>query len=102
MKSDFADFIKGGRPKFDGFVKSRKMPFSVIPAKAEIQSFQWLPDSRLRGSDDWGTFYHENPLCRGGIYSRPFAGGHKALPYIIFMGGGDPRKGHEGLRGRQI
>jgi hypothetical protein len=32
---------------FDGPVKTRKMPFPVIPANAGIQSFRALPDSRL-------------------------------------------------------
>jgi len=35
--------------KVDELVKSRKMPFSVIPAKAGIQSLQAFLDSRLRG-----------------------------------------------------
>ena len=55
----------------DGFVKSRKMPFSVIPVKTGIQSFQALLDSRLsilrsrataedgRGSDDCGDFLRD-------------------------------------------
>jgi len=30
--------------KIDGFVKSPKIPFSVIPAKAGIQSFQAVAD----------------------------------------------------------
>ena len=41
----------------DGLVRSQKSHFSVIPAKAGIQSFQAVLDSRLRGSDDLGTFY---------------------------------------------
>jgi hypothetical protein len=40
----------------DELVKSWKMPFSVIPAKAGIQSFQAFLDSRLRGSDDFWDF----------------------------------------------
>jgi hypothetical protein len=30
-----------------------KNTFSVIPAKAGIQDFQWLIDSRLRGNNDF-------------------------------------------------
>ena len=41
----------------DELAKSRKTPFSVIPAEAGIQSFQKLLDSHLRGSDDVGDFY---------------------------------------------
>ena len=40
----------------DGLVKSLKRRFSVIPAKAGIQSFQLVIsflDSRFRGSDDF-------------------------------------------------
>jgi hypothetical protein len=44
------------RINIDGFVKSPKTPFPVIPAKAGIQSFQALLDSRLRGSDDFCGF----------------------------------------------
>jgi len=44
------------RSVIDGLVKSRKTPFSVIPAKAGIQSLQALLDSRLRGSDDLEDF----------------------------------------------
>jgi len=43
----------------DEFVKSPKVPFSVIPAKAGIQSFQALLDSRLRGSDGFGDFLRD-------------------------------------------
>jgi hypothetical protein len=35
-----------------GLASSRKTPFSVIPAKAGIQSFHSVLDSRLRGSED--------------------------------------------------
>ena len=37
--------------KYDAFVKSPLQPLSVIPAKAGIQLFQALLDSRFRGSD---------------------------------------------------
>ena len=36
----------------DGLVKSLKMPFFVIPAKAGIQSFQRLLDPGFRRGDD--------------------------------------------------
>jgi hypothetical protein len=39
-----------------GLASSRKTPFSVIPAKAGIQSFYSVLDSRLRGSDDRDGF----------------------------------------------
>jgi len=42
--------------EFDAFVKSRKTPFSVIPAQAGIQSLQGFLDSRLRGSDGLEDF----------------------------------------------
>jgi hypothetical protein len=41
---------------FDGFVKSPKIPFSVIPEKAGIQSFQAVAnhlDSGFHRSDDF-------------------------------------------------
>jgi hypothetical protein len=40
----------------DGFVKSPKPPFPVIPVKTGIQEFHALLDSRLRGSDDLTDF----------------------------------------------
>ena len=50
--------------KNDEFVKSPKVPFSVIPAKAGIQSFQALLDSRLRGSDGFGDFSRDRQECQ--------------------------------------
>ena len=47
---------KTSASKIDVLVKSPKWPLFVIPAKAGIQSFQALLDSRLRGSDDLGDF----------------------------------------------
>jgi len=41
----------------DEFVKSRCGNLFVIPAQAGIQLFQWVMDSRLRGSDGLRTFY---------------------------------------------
>ncbi len=37
--------------KFDAFIKSRKTPFSVIPAKAGIQEQQVLLDPGFRRGD---------------------------------------------------
>ena len=42
--------------KFEGFVRSPKTHFSVIPVKTGIQVIQEVLDSRLRGSDDYGDF----------------------------------------------
>jgi hypothetical protein len=44
----------------DGFVKSPKTPFSVIPVRTGIQEIQELLDSRLRGSDDYGDFLRDH------------------------------------------
>ena len=58
--------------KFDEFIKSPEMPFSVIPAQAGIQSFQALLDSRspttnfedrLRGSGRLGDFLQTHQCC---------------------------------------
>jgi len=37
--------------KFDSFVKNPELLFSVIPAKAGIQHFEIVLDSRFHGSD---------------------------------------------------
>jgi hypothetical protein len=37
MTSEIVAIIIAESPNFDEFVKSRKLPFSVIPAKAGIQ-----------------------------------------------------------------
>jgi len=42
--------------RYDDLVKSQKTSFSVIPAKAGIQLFQIVLDSRLRGSDGFWDF----------------------------------------------
>jgi hypothetical protein len=42
--------------KIDAFVKSLKMSFGVIPAKAEIQFFQILLDACLRRHDGISDF----------------------------------------------
>jgi hypothetical protein len=43
-------------PNFDELAKSENPLFFVIPAKAGIQSFRALLDSRLRGSDGLEDF----------------------------------------------
>jgi len=48
--------LKNVTIKVDAFVKSRKMPFSVIPAKAGIQCLQALLDSGFRRSDEVWDF----------------------------------------------
>jgi len=57
-RKDYHLFLKN--VKLDGVVKRPQIPFSVIPVKTGIQSFQWLScpafggmDSRLRGNDDF-------------------------------------------------
>jgi hypothetical protein len=42
--------------KFDAFVKSQKMLFSVIPAKAGIQEQQGLLDPGVRRGDGFDDF----------------------------------------------
>ncbi len=42
---------------YDGFVKSKNLPFYVIPAKAGIQSFKLVLDSRFHGSDGIFVFF---------------------------------------------
>ena len=49
--------------KFDGFVKSPLGPLIVIPAKAGIQSFQAIMDSRLRGNDSIFDFLRFHQTC---------------------------------------
>jgi hypothetical protein len=48
--------------KIDGFVKSQKTPFSVIPAKAGIQECQGLLDPGFRRGDGLEDFLrgHQN------------------------------------------
>jgi hypothetical protein len=43
-------------PNVDAFVKSRKTPFSVIPAKAGIQEKQGLLDPGFRRGDGIDDF----------------------------------------------
>jgi hypothetical protein len=49
---------------FDGFAKSPKMRFSVIPVKTGIQEIQEVLDSRLRGSDDCGDFLRKHQFSQ--------------------------------------
>ena len=51
--------------EYDGLVKSRFYPLSVIPAKAGIQLNQEVLDSRLRGSDGFFDFLrdHQGMIC---------------------------------------
>jgi hypothetical protein len=44
------------KSKYDGFVKSRKSAFSVIPAEAGIQEYQGLLDPGFRRGDGLGDF----------------------------------------------
>jgi hypothetical protein len=46
--------------KVEELVRSQKPLFFVIPAKAGIQSFLALLDSRLRGSDDLEDFLRDH------------------------------------------
>jgi hypothetical protein len=55
--------LMGGLFNLDGFVKSGKPPFPVIPVKTGIQGFQALLDSRLRGSDGLGDFLRVHQVC---------------------------------------
>ena len=57
-----------GITKIDEFVKSRKTPFFVIPAKAGIQFFQLVTeflDSGFHRSDD---FLRDRQPCLGDCY----------------------------------
>jgi hypothetical protein len=45
------------RDRKDAFQKGRLNNFFVIPAQAGIYLFQWVMDSRLRGSDGFRVFY---------------------------------------------
>jgi hypothetical protein len=47
---------KGGKVFIDAFVKSQKMLFSVIPAKAGIQEKQGLLDPGVRRGDGFDDF----------------------------------------------
>jgi hypothetical protein len=47
-------------PNFDGLVKSQKVAFSVIPAKAGIQLFQIVLDPGFRRGDDPRDFLRDH------------------------------------------
>jgi len=47
----------------DAFLKSRKMPFSVIPAKAGIQEKQALLDPGFRRGDGFDDFLRTHQNC---------------------------------------
>jgi hypothetical protein len=47
---------------YDRLVKSRILPFYVIPAEAGIQSFQSVLDSRFHGSDGILDFLRSRQL----------------------------------------
>jgi hypothetical protein len=49
-------FCQGYNSSFDELVKSRFIPFSVIPAEAGIQSFQAVLDPGVRRGDDKKDF----------------------------------------------
>jgi hypothetical protein len=53
---DGGTFTQTCRTNLDGFVKSRKAPFDVIPAKAGIQYFQPLLDPGFRRGDGFDGF----------------------------------------------
>jgi len=48
--------------KFDTFVKSQKVPFSVIPAKAGIQEKQGLLDPGFRRGDGSNDFLRSHQI----------------------------------------
>jgi hypothetical protein len=48
--------------KFDAFVKIRKTPFSVIPAKAGIQEKQALLDPGFRRGDGFDDFLRDHQV----------------------------------------
>jgi len=58
-----------------GLASSRKTPFSVIPAKAGIQSFYSALDSRLRGSDDRDGFSRSQQVSYSIKLAAPAASG---------------------------
>jgi hypothetical protein len=69
--------------KFDELVKSRKMPFSVTPAKAGIQSFQAFLNSRLRGSDDCWDFLRTHQILFS-EFSASFLNLFRSLEFWTF------------------
>jgi hypothetical protein len=57
-------------PKFDELVKSRKMPFSVIPAKAGIQLIQDVLDPGVRRGDGQRDFLRTHQILAASLGSR--------------------------------
>jgi hypothetical protein len=51
----------------DGFVKSLKIPFPVIPAKAGIQSFQMVINSLDSGFHRSDDFLRDHQYLQGGF-----------------------------------
>jgi hypothetical protein len=49
-------------PDVDGLVKSQKVGFSVIPAKAGIQRFRYVLDPGFRRGDGPRDFLRDHPL----------------------------------------
>ena len=65
LKAPIPQSLNSSIPKFDGLVKSRKTPLSVIPAKAGIQFIQLVTkalDSGFHRSDDFLRDYQVFPL----------------------------------------
>jgi hypothetical protein len=76
--------------QFDGFVKSPKTLFSVIPADAGIQSLQGLLDSRLRGSDGLGDFSRGHRFQHAmGLLQKGLKKVCKKLPFLALKSPAD-------------
>ena len=82
--------IKKWRKKVDDFVKSLKIPFSVIPAKAGIQSFQVVINSLDSGAcpgPDPGftgvtTFYETFKVGLGSFFYLDWA--HQSIMDLMY------------------
>ena len=62
----------------DAFVKSRKTPFSVIPAKAGIQEKQALLDPGFRRGDGFDDFLRERQCSMLNVkWKLGFLDGHR-------------------------
>jgi hypothetical protein len=64
-------FCKTCRFIFDGLVKSRFIPFSVIPAEAGIQPFRAVLDPGVRRGDGFGKFLQNRHFLRPLIIQTP-------------------------------
>jgi hypothetical protein len=75
---DFTEALLGnvGLVKGDELVKSRFIPFSVIPAEAGIQSFQAVLDPGVRRGDDMKDFLrvHQGRHSSNSGFRRKSAG----------------------------